>query len=68
MALTSAQLLNLKNKFADRIKDDNAHMAWENFLEPLVDTELSGKTEDQVLALIEVTYGPYAKDDLVASL
>ena len=68
MALTSSQLINLKNKFADRIKDDNAHMAWENFLEPLVDTELSGKTEDQVLALIEVTYGPGFKDDLVASV
>ena len=68
MALTSAQLLNLKNKYADKIKDDNPHMVWENFLESLVDTELSGKTEDQVLALIEVTYGPYVKDELVASL
>ena len=68
MALTSSQLINLKNKFADRIKDDNAHMAWENFLEPLVDTELSGKTEDQVLALIEVTYGLGFKDQLVASV
>ena len=68
MALTSSQLLNLKNKFADRIKNENAHMVWENFLESLVDTELSGKTEDQVLALIEVTYGPYVKDELVASL
>ena len=68
MALTSSQLLNLKNKFADRIKNENAHMVWENFLEPLVDTELSGKTEDQVLALIEVTYGPSAKDELVASV
>tara|TARA_B100000287_G_C20191755_1_gene606456 strand:- start:17 stop:223 length:207 start_codon:yes stop_codon:yes gene_type:complete len=68
MALTSAQLLNLKNKFADKIKNENAHMIWENFLESLVDTELSGKTEDQVLALIEVTYGSYVKDELVASL
>ena len=68
MALTSAQLLNLKNKFADKIKNENAHMVWENFLESLVDTELSGKTEDQVLALIEVTYGSYVKDELVASL
>ncbi len=68
MALTSAQLLNLKNKFADKIKNENAHMIWENFLESLVDTELSGKTEDQVLALIEVTYGSYVKDALVASL
>ena len=68
MALTSAQLINLKNKYADKIKANTAHMVWENFLESLVDTELSGKTEDQVLALIEVTYGPYAKDELVASL
>ena len=68
MALTSAQLLNLKNKFADKIKNDNAHMVWENFLESLVDTELSGKTEDQVLLLIEVTYGPGFKDALLASL
>ena len=68
MALTSAQLLNLKNKYADRIKNENAHMVWENFLESLVDTELSGKTEDQVLLLIEVTYGPGFKDALLASL
>ncbi len=68
MALTSSQLISLKNKYADRIKDDNAHMVWENFLETLVDTELSGKTENQVLSLIEVTFGEGTKDELVASL